>query len=221
MYTFSKHNNIIKKYLNIIFVLSKMTDFIYEIKNSIPDELCDDIINMYELEDNKYGGLVFSGLRKDIKDTTDLIISKNEKRWERVEKILYNTLTNCFAEYMSHMNKSEYTSNNITYNLLESNKAYINNFMIQKYEKCKGKYIYHNDFSVNFEKKAYRVVTFIWYLNNVTEGGETEFWGNYTIKPEKGKLVFFPASWCYPHRGKMPISDDKYIITNWFYIDKT
>ena len=198
-----------------------MTDFIYEIKNSIPDELCDDIINMYELEDNKYGGLVFSGLRKDIKDTTDLIISKNEKRWERVEKILYNTLTNCFAEYMSHMNKSEYTSNNITYNLLESNKAYINNFMIQKYEKCKGKYIYHNDFSVNFEKKAYRVVTFIWYLNNVTEGGETEFWGNYTIKPEKGKLVFFPASWCYPHRGKMPISDDKYIITNWFYIDKT
>jgi hypothetical protein len=198
-----------------------MTDFIYEIKNSIPDELCDDIINMYELEDNKYGGLVFSGLRKDIKDTTDLIISKNEKRWERVEKILYNTLTNGFAEYMSHMNKSEYTSNNITYNLLESNKAYINNFMIQKYEKCKGKYIYHNDFSVNFEKKAYRVVTFIWYLNNVTEGGETEFWGNYTIKPEKGKLVFFPASWCYPHRGKMPISDDKYIITNWFYSEQT
>jgi len=198
-----------------------MTDFIYEIKNSIPDELCDDIINMYELEDNKYGGLVFSGLRKDIKDTTDLIISKNEKRWERVEKILYNTLTNGFAEYMSHMNKSEYTSNNITYNLLESNKAYINNFMIQKYEKCKGKYIYHNDFSVDFEKKAYRVITFIWYLNNVIEGGETEFWGNYTIKPEKGKLVFFPACWCYPHRGKMPISDDKYIITNWFYIDET
>lgn len=198
-----------------------MTDFIYEIKNSIPDELCDDIINMYELEDDKYGGLVFSGLRKDIKDTTDLIISKNEKRWERVQKILYNTLTNGFAEYMSHVNKSEYTSKNVRHNLLETNKAYINNFMIQKYEKCKGKYIYHNDFSADFEKKAYRVITFIWYLNNVTEGGETEFWGNYTIKPEKGKLVFFPASWCYPHRGKMPISDDKYIITNWFYIDET
>ena len=81
-----------------------MTDFIYEIKNSIPDELCDDIINMYELEENKYGGLVFSGLRKDIKDTTDLLMPKNEKKWEKVEKILYNTLTIGFAEYMNHIN---------------------------------------------------------------------------------------------------------------------
>ena len=198
-----------------------MTDFIYEIKNSIPDELCDDIINMYELEENKYGGLVFSGLRKDIKDTTDLLMPKNEKKWEKVEKILYNTLTIGFAEYMNHINKSEYISKNTRHNVLESDKSYINDFMIQKYEKCKGKYVYHSDFSADFEKKAYRVITFIWYLNNVTEGGETEFWGNYTIKPEKGKLVFFPASWCYPHRGKMPISDDKYIITNWFYIDET
>jgi hypothetical protein len=36
-----------------------------------------------------------------------------------------------------------------------------------------------------------------------------------SIKPKSGKLLIFPACWTYPHRGTMPISDDKYIITGW------
>jgi hypothetical protein len=196
-----------------------MTDFIYEIKNSLPDELCDDIICMYELEDNKYAGITFAGVRKDIKNTTDLVMPKNEKTWEKIEKILYNSLNEGFEQYMKHINKPEYNTKNREYKMLDNkNGVFVNNFMIQKYEKCTGKYVYHHDFSNELDK-SYRVVTFIWYLNDVCDGGETEFFGNYTVKPEKGKLVFFPASWCYPHRGKMPISNDKYIITNWFYLN--
>jgi hypothetical protein len=33
-----------------------------------------------------------------------------------------------------------------------------------------------------------------------------------------GKLLLFPASWVFPHRGKMPISEDKYIVTGWFHV---
>ena len=111
MYISLKHN-LIKKYLNIIFVLYKMTDFIYQIKNSIPDELCNDIINMYQLDDGKYGGLVFSGWKREIKDTTDLLLPKNEKRWEKVEKYLYNALNKGFAEYTKYLNKDHYISKN-------------------------------------------------------------------------------------------------------------
>jgi hypothetical protein len=89
--------------------------------------------------------------------------------------------------------------------------------MIQKYDKNKGEYIYHNDFHMISIK--YRVITFLWYLNDIHEGGETEFWDSYKIKPTAGKIVLFPSSWTYPHRGKMPISDNKYIITNWLYIN--
>jgi Rps23 Pro-64 3,4-dihydroxylase Tpa1-like proline 4-hydroxylase len=88
---------------------------------------------------------------------------------------------------------------------------------IQRYTKSKGKYIFHNDFKAEFEKKQYRIITYLWYINTVDEGGETEIWNNYKVKPEVGKLILFPATWTYPHRGKVPISNDKYIITGWIY----
>ena len=49
-------------------------------------------------------------------------------------------------------------------------------------------------------------------LNNVEEGGETLF-EDFKIKPMEGLLLFFPATWTYPHSGAMPTSNDKYIIT--------
>jgi hypothetical protein len=88
--------------------------------------------------------------------------------------------------------------------------------LIQKYDKNKGKYIYHNDSRIDYKNKKTRMFTFIWYLNDVYEGGETEFI-NFKIIPERGKLVIFPASFVFPHCGNMPVSDDKYILTGWVY----
>ncbi len=74
------------------------------------------------------------------------------------------------------------------------------------------KQIYHNDFSVDSKNNSYRAITYLWYLNDVEEGGETAFFGDYKIKPKMGKLIFFPASWCYPHTGKMPLSSGYMLI---------
>ena len=96
------------------------------------------------------------------------------------------------------------------------------NFMIQKYLKGIGKYVYHNDFHLEKDSDMckYRVITYLWYLNSIDEGGETEFWNSYKIKPQAGKLIMFPATWCFQHRGIVPISDNKYIITGWFYVNR-
>ena len=90
---------------------------------------------------------------------------------------------------------------------------------MQKYDKNEGRFVYHDDFSMVKDMKMRRVITYLWYLNDVDEGGETEFCGDLKIKPTAGKLIFFPASWCYPHKGIMPLSNNKYIITGWIYID--
>jgi Rps23 Pro-64 3,4-dihydroxylase Tpa1-like proline 4-hydroxylase len=66
--------------------------------------------------------------------------------------------------------------------------------MIQKYDKNKGKYVYHDDGAIDILSKNYRVITYLWYLNDVEQGGETEFFGgDLKIKPETGKLLFFPS----------------------------
>ena len=55
------------------------------------------------------------------------------------------------------------------------------------------------------------------YLNDVKEGGETEFlYQNIRVKPKEGSLLIFPANYTYMHRGNPPLKDAKYIITGWF-----
>lgn len=200
-----------------------MTEYIYQIPNALPDTLCDDIIYMFELEQNNLGdGLTLSGINKPVKDTNDILIPKNDKKWERIENILKNELALGLEKYMNSLKKEEYcfpNNSGINFTLIEGdNSLHIDYFMIQRYEKGKGKYVYHCDYYNDVKNARYRVITYIFYLNDIVHGGETEFWGSYKIRPEKGKLVLFPATWTYPHRGIMPISDNKYIITSWFYI---
>ena len=202
-----------------------MDTYIYENDYSIPEILCDEIINKYEKNsDLHYQGLTHGGVQKKIKDTRDFSIPKcaNEtNEWFKIEKFLYKELQKNFEKYKENINNNnEYkpeNNNNILFKVLDS-YHHVDNFMVQKYSKGIGKYTYHDDFFCDINNKRYRTVTYLWYLNDVEEGGETELFGSYRIKPKKGKLILFPASWCFPHRGKMPISDDKYIITGWFYV---
>jgi hypothetical protein len=199
-----------------------MDNFIYLKNNSLPPELCDDIIEYYyEESKNHYDGRTHSGVNKKIKDTTDYIIPENPEKntkWEKINNILYKELHNNLQIYINNLqNIPEFSSENniVDFKFFDINYFIDKVFMIQKYEKQKGKYIYHNDFSL--EKQRYRVITYLWYLNDVEEGGETEIWHDLKVKPEKGKLLLFPSHWSVPHCGKMPISSDKIIITGWLY----
>lgn len=61
-----------------------------------------------------------------------------------------------------------------------------------------------------------RIVTFMMYLNDVEEGGETEFlYLHKRIKPKTGTLLIWPSTYSHTHRGNPPISNTKYIITGW------
>ena len=54
------------------------------------------------------------------------------------------------------------------------------------------------------------------YLNDVEEGGETEFlYQSRRVKPKRGRLAIWPAQFTHMHRGNPPLSGDKYVITGW------
>lgn len=60
-----------------------------------------------------------------------------------------------------------------------------------------------------------RQLATVLYLNDVEEGGETEFveYG-IKVKPKAGTMAIFPPFWFHPHIGHMPVSGDKFIVNN-------
>ena len=199
-----------------------MESFLYTNPLSISTELCKDIINLYEKQiDGKYEGVTQGGLNKDHKNTTDFVITKSDEKWYNIHNFLTTELQRNVIKYMNILNTDKYIDENNpsnTYKVLRFKELVVNTFMMQRYIKEQGIFVYHSDNSIDYVEKKYRVVTFLWYLNTVEEGGETEFWGQYKIKPEVGKLLLFPACWTFPHCGKRPLSDNKYIITGWLYV---
>jgi hypothetical protein len=207
--------------------MSFINNYIYINNNCICKNLCDEIINMFEKETNKYEGITQRGLDKNVKDTTDFLIPRiNENkdiidRWSNIDNFLRKELDRNIKKYVSSLknnfNITEENSNE-KFNIVSTDLLITQEFMIQRYIKNKGRYTYHNDEAIDWDNKSFRLLTYIFYLNTVEEGGETEFWGTYKIKPEAGKIVLFPSSWLYPHRGMIPISSNKYIITGWLWV---
>lgn len=63
---------------------------------------------------------------------------------------------------------------------------------------------------------ASRIVTMMMYLNDVEDGGETEFlYLHKRIKPKAGRLLIWPSGYTHTHRGNPPLSGEKYIVTGW------
>ena len=62
---------------------------------------------------------------------------------------------------------------------------------------------------------AKRYLSFLFYLNDDFEGGETIFLPEYTVRPEKGSVVVFPPLWMYPHRGCPVKTGTKYIMSSY------
>lgn len=63
---------------------------------------------------------------------------------------------------------------------------------------------------------ANRYLVFLWYLNDVTDGGETRFEQlGMQVDARAGRLLMFPPYWMYQHAGAPPVSGDKYILSTY------
>jgi len=85
---------------------------------------------------------------------------------------------------------------------------------IQMTKPSEGYHVWHCENSSLINRS--RFLTWILYLNDIDEGGETEMIHlSERISPKTGRLVIFPAGWTHAHRGNPPLSNTKYIATGW------
>ena len=87
-------------------------------------------------------------------------------------------------------------------------------FKIQKTEPGQGYHAWHCE--SDSKDRCNRILAWALYLNDIEEGGETEFiYQHMRIKPKQGTVVIWPAAFTHTHRGNPPLSGTKYIVTGW------
>jgi len=90
----------------------------------------------------------------------------------------------------------------------------LENLRIKRYSVDAG-----DQFQPHFDALDYcsnRYMVFLWYLNDVDEGGETEFCDlGLRIEARQGRLLMFPPYWMFQHAGLPPRSNDKFMISTY------
>ena len=86
---------------------------------------------------------------------------------------------------------------------------------IKKTSPTQGYHVWHCEHDASPDARD-RVLAWILYLNDVEEGGETEFlYQSLRVKPKAGTFILFPAHFTHTHRGNPPLSGVKYIVNGW------
>ncbi len=181
----------------------KLIDFIYEKSKFLDKETCRTWIDWFSLNpDLQRPGQVETGNTVDeIKRCLQIHPPRGDDRW-------YEMAFDCNKAIKEYYQFSQLTWQGELASYDHS---------IRKYDKGNGWFKEHIDISPSDPALMTRLYAMIIFLNNVDEGGETEFtYLNHRIKPEEGKLLLFPCNQLYPHQGNIPISHDKYVITSFF-----
>jgi len=183
-------------------VIERIDELILEFDNLIPDHWCDLMVEWFHAnsELQKDGRVVNNrdedAVLLDFKLAKQSIVPFQTPMFELMSKICN----------MSYDELLKVVSNAPT------NDIYFRDFTIRIYEKGKGIFKPHVDQHAG--GTVTRLFTILIYLNDVHEGGETEFpEHNKKVKPKKGKVLMFPCNFLYLHQGNIPISNDKYIAT--------
>ena len=221
-------------------------DFIEIYPNALPDAFCDELISRFENHNGVSAGRTGGGVDETKKVSLDLMLDSHEDLGALKNQLLGYTLKQATAYFDKYamalmgavaVNVAGEQGESLTltpdnYQQFGKGRAeaivkYLyrsGNINIQKYLQGKGGYPHwHSEQfpQLGHNEALHRVVLYMYYLNDVEEGGETEFYyQNKKIKPKKGTMVIAPASFTHSHRGNIPRSHDKYIATSWIMFNR-
>jgi hypothetical protein len=189
----------------------KHEQFIGIYEDVFSKEYCESVISYFEKMVE--AGYTFNrqqqeNMPKSTKDdvaifsTNDTVISlyENAVLMKQFNEVLWSQ---CYADY-----------SNKFWSLKDFGPHNSYSFKIQKTEPGQGYHVWHCESGVR--ENCTRILAWTLYLNDIEEGGETEFiYQHMRVKPKQGTLVMWPAAFTHTHRGNPPLSKTKYIVTGW------
>lgn len=198
-------------------------DFVGVFDNALPETVCEELIdhfhyvNEYALveDGNSVSGekRVFNrqqaenGIQKTYKDDSTYWMHEERLPDLRVTNsmligVVNSAIRRCIDEYHAK------------YDVLRPRGYGVWGYRLQHTNIGGGYHVWHEERSAKEDME--RLLAIIIYLNDVDEGGETEFlYYPRRVAPKKGRILLFPAGFTHTHRGNPPISNEKYIIATW------
>ena len=191
-------------------------EFIYECEDAFPVSFCNRVIEKFEKSDLKVKGL--SGdeheiFNNSIKKTSIDIRIYDEPEWVDEEKYFHDMIRKAMKKYETFLLKMD-IDDEIKKELSTCLMAtHVHPPQIQRTTPGQYYHWHHDQFLI---PPNWKMFTYIIYLNDVEKnsGGTTEFSCGKIIQPKAGKIIFFPCTWTYYHRGKTLEKGVKYIATN-------
>ena len=187
-----------------------INNFIGVYDNYIVPQDCQNAIDLFEQQD-KFNKTVnrITGEQSPIYVKQDQQLycmpSNIEVWWEDLKPMMFN-----YQMAWKHYCKA--IGADMAYDVSE---FFHTNLKIQKTLPSEGYHIWHLEHNRGYDNER-RAFVFSIYLNDVDEGGETEFLHfSKRVKPVTGRIVIWPAAFPYVHRGNPPLSGAKYILTSW------
>jgi prolyl 4-hydroxylase len=166
--------------------------------------LCDRLITYYKANPYKQPGGSTRGATD--KKSTDIGIDRNEYSRPVVNQYLQE-LQEILEKYIKKYPMSNYYA---PFQIQE-------NINIQHYKPGEGYLGWHTERVSKDEPIGSRHLVFMTYLNDVTDGGGTEFYHQkLTVQAKKGLTLIWPSDWTYTHTGITSPTQEKYIITGWY-----
>lgn len=216
--------------------------FIRVIDNALAPDLCEQVIAIFNTSPHLSAGKTGGGVDKSMKHSTDVSINRHSE-FDPIQQAVFKASTEAIIDYFKQYYfaligpigltikdpKTEGAVKLTAHNFDELGKpklAHLVKYLFrlgeinaQRYAVGEGGYPYwHSEIYPQQQstEALHRVLLFMFYLNDVEDGGETEFfYQKQKIKPKAGTMVIAPAGFTHTHRGNVPLSNNKYILTSW------
>lgn len=183
-------------------------NFVGVFKNAFSKQYCETVIDYYEK-------MVLAGHAQTRFETEQADRTVKDDSQVYCDEIDYLPLRIKVREFNEIFWGKCYPIYEREYSVIKESARHTNfHFKLQKTKIGGGYHIWH--YESGAREYSNRLLAWILYLNDVHEGGETEFlYQHMRIKPEQGTLVMWPAAFTHTHRGNPPLSNEKYIVTGW------
>lgn len=181
-----------------------LSDFCFSKDNSLDHRVCDELISTFNSNPELYERYDNDGRP----NFTQLNLTKHQKIHPIIHDYIMGESFKLLDEYRNR--------------LPDETAFWPKTFAFEEFRIKHYKEGGHDQFDMHVDSisisTAKRFLVFFWYLNDVEDGGNTDFpFLGLSFKPKKGSIFMFPPMWLFPHKGCPVIKGEKYLLSSYLH----